>query len=529
MNKEYILGLDVGGTKCAVSLGKRGKGAPEILEKIKFPTKKNAPREVLGEFMCAIDRALASRELTYGDIHTIGISCGGPLDSKRGIIMSPPNLPGWDDIKVCEFFESRTGIKTVLENDANACGLAEWKYGAGRGCESMVFLTFGTGLGAGIVLNGELYSGYSGNAGEIGHVRLEKDGPEGYGKIGSCEGFCSGGGLAQLGVSAMREAGEYSLLYKACGGDEKSITAKLIADLAEEGDEICLGIYQKCGEQLGRTLAVLSDILDIQRIVIGGIYMRSAKLLRDKMLEVYHSEALCPCEVVAAGLGENVGDYAALSVADPSDASEDATEALFKRYPKLTSVKDEVALARKLLIDTYENGGKLLLCGNGGSAADCEHIAGELLKSFKRRRPISRELADGLSKFGPDGEHIAGRLEGALEAISLCGHPALSTAYANDVDPYMVFAQQVNGLGREGDLLIALTTSGNSKNCVYAAMTAKAKGMKVISITGEGGGRIASVSDVALKLPERETYLVQELTLPIYHYLCAELEDHFFG
>ncbi len=203
-------------------------------------------------------------------------------------------------------------------------------------------------------------------------------------------------------------------------------------------------------------------------------------------------------------------------------------EKLLKRYPELEGIKNKIFDARALIINTYENGNKLLLCGNGGSASDCEHIAGELMKSFKRKRPISAELAERLSVYGADGEMLAETLEGGLPAISLCGHPALSTAYANDREPYVVFAQQVNAMGKEGDLLIALTTSGNSKNCLYACMVAKAMGIKVISITGEGGGKIAELSDVCLRLPESETYLVQELTLPLYHYLCAEAEDYFF-
>ncbi len=204
-------------------------------------------------------------------------------------------------------------------------------------------------------------------------------------------------------------------------------------------------------------------------------------------------------------------------------------EKLLKRYGALECVSDEIRAARQLIIDTYKNGGKILVCGNGGSAADCEHIVGELMKSFKRERPIDAAFAERLYEFGEDGRKIAETLEGALPAISLCSHPALTTAYSNDRDPFLTFAQQVSGLGAGGDLLIALTTSGNSKNCVYAAITARAKGIKVISITGEGGGRISELADVSIKLPERETYLVQELTLPLYHYLCAEAEDFFYA
>ncbi len=315
--KNYIVGLDIGGTKCAVTLAKRADGCrPDIIEKVKFPTEKNAPSAVLEAFMRGIDALLSKNELSYTDIHAIGISCGGPLDSKRGVVLSPPNLTGWDNIEVCKYFKSRTGIDTKLQNDANACAVAEWKYGAGKGLSSMVFLTFGTGLGAGLIIDGRLYSGTRDNAGEIGHVRLSKEGPVGYGKEGSCEGFCSGGGIAQMGVDVMLQGGEDSALYKASGGDVTKVSAKLIGDLADSGDEMCIGIYSKCGEMLGATLAILCDILDPERIIIGGIFMRSAHLITPKMNEILSREALSPCEIVAAGLSESVGDYAALSVAE---------------------------------------------------------------------------------------------------------------------------------------------------------------------------------------------------------------------
>ena len=202
---------------------------------------------------------------------------------------------------------------------------------------------------------------------------------------------------------------------------------------------------------------------------------------------------------------------------------------LISRYPALSKVAGEIESAYELLKNTYESGKKVLLCGNGGSAADCDHIAGELMKSFKIKRPISSALSEKLTAMGQDGVDLASLLEAGLPAISLCEHNSLSTAYANDRNPYAVFAQQLSVLGCEGDTLIALTTSGNSKNCLYAATVAKAKNMNVITVTGALGGKISALADVAIKLPETETYLVQELTLPLYHYLCAELEKYFFG
>ena len=313
---EYIIGLDVGGTKCAVTLALDSKeGAPKITDKVQFPTEADKPYAVLEHFMLELDAMLKKNKLIYSDISGIGISCGGPLNSENGVIMCPPNLPKWDNIAICDYFTERTGIKCHLQNDANACAVAEWKYGAGKGIKNMVFLTFGTGLGAGLILDGKLYRGTNDNAGEIGHVRLEPSGPIGYGKAGSCEGFCSGGGIAQMGVAALAGLTKGDTLYDACDGKAENVTAKLIAQLADTGDAVCLGIYQKCAEKLGMTLSILCDVLDPEAIIIGGIFMRSDHLLIEGIARVMQSEALIPCKVLKAGLGEHVGDYAALSVA----------------------------------------------------------------------------------------------------------------------------------------------------------------------------------------------------------------------
>jgi D-sedoheptulose 7-phosphate isomerase len=202
---------------------------------------------------------------------------------------------------------------------------------------------------------------------------------------------------------------------------------------------------------------------------------------------------------------------------------------LITRYPSLASVAKELESALELLTEMFKNGRKLLLCGNGGSAADCDHIVGELMKSFKMKRPIAPIFKEKLENLGKDGAYLAQTLEAGFPAISLCEHNSLSTAFANDRVSDAVFAQQLSVLGNKGDVLLALTTSGNSRNCVLAAPAAKAMGLSVISITGQGGGRIAELSDVAIKLPETETYLVQELTLPVYHYICAEIENRFFS
>lgn len=201
---------------------------------------------------------------------------------------------------------------------------------------------------------------------------------------------------------------------------------------------------------------------------------------------------------------------------------------LLERYPSLAEQKENIIAAYEILKDCYSRGNKLLVCGNGGSAADSEHIVGELMKKFKKQRKIQKSVYDELVAFGDDGKRLADVLEGALPAISLTSHIALSTAFANDKEPSAVFAQQVYALGRRGDALICISTSGNSENCYLAAITAKAKGIKVASLTGKNESKLSAVSDITIFAPETETFKVQEYHLPIYHALCAMLEEEFF-
>lgn len=203
---------------------------------------------------------------------------------------------------------------------------------------------------------------------------------------------------------------------------------------------------------------------------------------------------------------------------------------LICRYPTLEAVRQSLAEAYLLLEDTYSHGGKLLIAGNGGSAADAEHIAGELMKRFKRPRPVRREFAERLRKIDPErGAKLAQNLERSLMAIPLVAHEALTTAYINDVDGLGVFAQQLFGYGRPGDVFLGISTSGNSENILNAAVVAKALDIRIIALTGQSGGKLAPMADVAIKAPETETYLIQELHLPIYHCLCLMLEERFFG
>ena len=306
------IGIDIGGTKCAViSAGDQGKK----ISRVAFET---------ADADTTLNRILYEVEQLPA-CHAIGISCGGPLDEERGIILSPPNLPGWDRIPITKILTERFGVPAYLCNDANACALAEWKFGAGRGSQNMIFLTMGTGMGAGLILNGQLYRGTNGNAGEIGHIRLSDFGPVGYGKIGSVEGFCSGGGIKQLGQTLAIEQLQVGKTTSFCQSfDElESISAKSLAMAADAGDATALRVWQIVSEKLGASLSLLIDLLNPERIVIGSIFERAGHLLRDGLEQVILQEALSQsarvCQILPAELGEEIGDYAAIAVAMRED------------------------------------------------------------------------------------------------------------------------------------------------------------------------------------------------------------------
>jgi len=317
MNDPWFLGVDIGGTKCSVIAGTEEM---KILKKINFPTRiENGPQYAIDLLLNSASEIVS--ELGSGSLKSAGISCGGPLDSKKGIVQSPPNLPGWDNIPVSDLFRERFSVPAWLQNDANACALAEWKFGAGKGSENMIFLTFGTGMGAGIIIDGRLYSGTNDLAGEVGHMRLADDGPEAYGKKGSFEAFCSGTGIALLARKRAEERFRKGEDVAFCRSiDEiEGITARDVAKAAELGDETALGIFEMSGRYLGKGLSLLIDILNPEMIVIGSVYARCRKFLEPPCIEVINQEALTParrvCRIVPAELGEEVGDFASLSVA----------------------------------------------------------------------------------------------------------------------------------------------------------------------------------------------------------------------
>ncbi|RDC62654.1 ROK family protein [Adhaeribacter pallidiroseus] len=317
-----LLGFDIGGTKCAVVLGTKNSNHDlQIIDKQVLPTDK--PVYAMIDWLYATAEALLLKQgLTAEAIEGIGISCGGPLSSKKGLILSPPNLPGWDHIPIVMLTEKRFGRKTLLQNDANACAMAEWKHGAGKGYSNLIFLTFGTGMGAGLILDGKLYSGTTDLAGEVGHLRLARRGPVGFGKEGSFEGFCSGGGIAQLAQVKVRQKLQMGQPVSFCQSleDLPFLTAKIVAEAAYAGDPVAQDIYRTCGQFLGAGLSLLIDILNPEIIIMGSIYGRAQELLEPDMREVIAAEAITEsyqaCRIVPALLAENIGDIAALCLAE---------------------------------------------------------------------------------------------------------------------------------------------------------------------------------------------------------------------
>lgn len=314
-----LIGFDIGGTKCACILGRTDNPDEgiEIVDRIAFATKPG-PEATLGAIFDATGELMLRHGLAPDDVAGIGISCGGPLDSRNGIILLPPNLPGWDEVPVVAMTERHFGIKAFVQNDANAGALAEWKYGAGRGYDNVAFFTFGTGMGAGLILDGRLYSGTTDLAGEVGHMRLSDCGPVGFGKEGSFEGWCSGGGIAQVGQIYARKRIQMGGKTAYCNSlDElSSVTAKSIAEAAYAGDETAKKVYRTISEYLGKGLSIIIDVINPQVIILGSIYGRSRELIEEHMMRVIEQESISysarACKIVPTALSENIGDIAAL-------------------------------------------------------------------------------------------------------------------------------------------------------------------------------------------------------------------------
>lgn len=544
--KEHYIGLDIGGTKCAVVLARLNKGI-EIIDKIRFDTSKGFDY-TYGKLCESIESILDKNSIGINCIASIGVSCGGPLDSRKGIILCPPNLPGWVNIPLVDMLEEKFGVPVFIQNDANACALVEWKLGAGRGSDNMIFLTMGTGMGSGIIAEGHLVVGASNMGGEIGHIRLSQNGPVGYGKVGSFEGFCSGGGIARQAETLTKLLLEQGIMpeWTKDGYAPEEITCEIAATYARQGDQTAKQLFGTVAKKLGEGIAILADAFNPETIVIGSVFQRCEDLLRPEMEKALKEEgipyAVNSLKVLPAETGDQIGDLASIMVAayglgiDPMmTGTEDNPRVishfkrLFERYPILDVCSDSVMEAYYLIRDCYQHGHKVMCVGNGGSCADCEHIVGELMKGFYLKRPLSgarkKEIREVTDMLMPG---IADMLQQGFPAIALTGHPALSTAVQNDINPLLCAAQQVVGFAQKGDILIGISTSGNARNVALAVSTAKALGVKTIGLTGGKGGILKGLCDCTIIAPANTPADVQEYHLPIYHTICAMIEAKFF-
>lgn len=295
---DWILGFDIGGTKTAAVAG---TAQGEIVDRVVFPSAPGRGFEPMWRDLVAAGKELMAR---HGKPSGVGASIGGPLDSTRGIIYSPPNLPGWDAIPLKDLLAQAFDAPAEVEHDAKACALAEWLFGAARGRHTIVFLTFGTGLGAGLILDGRLHRGVTDMAGEVGHWRIAGDGPLVYGKRGSWEGYSSGAGLAGLAA----------FLFPGCFGDGEE--ASRVIDRVRQGDQAALHVVETSARALGHGIALLVDLLNPEMVVLGSLGVRAGDLFIPLARSVLDEEALpqsaAACEIVPAALGDQIGDVAAV-------------------------------------------------------------------------------------------------------------------------------------------------------------------------------------------------------------------------
>ena len=507
MKRYSVIRISIGGTKTAVTHAFYD-GIFSKIEKKVFSTNPNNPKEVMENiFKCVED-------FSY-PVDVISLATGGPQDTKKGLLLKPPHLPGFDNFPIVKILKDKYQCDVYYLNDADACALAEFKFGAGKAYKNGAYLTFGTGFGSGLILGGKLYAGNNGMAGEIGHVRLSDNGPVGYGKVGSVEGFIAGGNIPLWAKELIQN--KETDLHK-----YNQLTTKDIAYEARNGDKVAIEIFDKVAERLGETISILLDLLNLEVVVIGGIYPRCLDLLEKKVKESVKKNSINfdVCKIIPSELNEQIDDYSSLvGILLGEDM-----KTFYERYPQLESQKDNIEEAINVLENCFKNNGKILVCGNGGSSSDAAHITGELMKNFREKRPLNEKLAQKINK--EFDEEVSNKLQVGIPCIDLTSQTALLTAFANDVDPDYIFAQEVVGYSKDNphDVVLALSTSGNSKNVVNAVKVAKALGLKTISLTGKNDSLLSKLSTICIKAPETEVFKVQEYHLPIYHYICIELE-----
>lgn len=514
-----IIGLDIGGTKIAIIEGSENA---EILQRREIPTQPAEPFTSTFERACAqIDTVIHGAVDAGRVVDAMSVSIGGPLQIEAGIILSPPHLPNWVNIPLKSLLVTRYKLPVFVEHDGNAGALAEFYFGAARGTRNAIFLTAGTGLGGGMILNGELYRGATDTAGEVGHIRLADSGPVEYGKAGSWEAFCSGAGMVKLAHDMHP------------GRWPEALTTRQLIDLALNGDEHARQVIHRSGEWLGRGLAILVDTLNPEVIVLGSLGGALGDLFLQPAREVVKAECLPlaadACRIVPAELGARIGDVAALMAVintrrsrrdgsrmnQESSQHVDASDTPYMKEANLSSalaeslrvqaglqlIADSIETSAQAIKTALQRGGKVLVFGNGGSAAQAQHLAGELV-----------------GKYGP--------VRRSLPAIALTADSGVVTCIANDFGYEDVFARQIEAFAQRGDIVIGFTTSGKSANVINALNAGHERGALTIALTGEKG-LLGGNADYCLAIPSSNTARIQEAHGFIVHYWCDVIDEAF--
>jgi glucokinase len=504
---DTIIGLDIGGTKTAIL---EGNFDAEILQRREIPTRAQDAFDVTFERInTEIGVVMKSAQLAGHHVGAMSVSIGGPLKIEEGIIQAPPHLPNWVNVPLKDLLTQRYGVPVYVEHDGNAGALAEFLFGAGRGLKNLIFLTTGTGLGGGIIIDGQIYRGTTDTAGEVGHVRLADDGPVEYGKAGSWEAFCSGAGMVQLAHSMF--PGHYP----------ESLSTRELVTQALNGETEARQVIRKSGEWLGRGLAMLVDTLNPQMIVLGSLGGALGDLFIQPARDVVKAESLAQpagaCQIVPSELGTRLGDVAALVAAiyatrqggsSRAEATPKSTDAFsvalddsIRVQARLGEVASVIEESARVICRALVDGRKVIVFGNGGSAAQAQHLAGELV-----------------GKYGP--------VRKSLPSIALTADSGVVTCIANDFGYDRVFSRQVEAFAQPGDIVIGITTSGRSANVTQALDTARERGAITIAMTGERG-LVGSSADYVVPVPSSSTARIQEGHAFIVHYWCDVIDAQF--
>jgi glucokinase len=482
-----------------------------ILLRKEFPTNAHLPFDATFEQLVKHANKLLEEAEQHGypKPEVISVSVGGPLDIEQGVIYAPLHLPNWDDVHLKELLEKMFCLPVYVEHDGNAGALAEFYFGAGKGFRNIIFLTMGTGLGAGIILNGQIYRGTTDCAGEVGFIRINRDETDGDGWEGSWESYCSAAGLVRLAKIRFPQIWN------------QDSTAREIIKMALEGDPNACALVAESGLWLGKGLADLVNILNPERIIIGTLGV----VLGDLLLEPAHQmmkanaipRAAQACEIVPSYLGQKIGDVAALMAAIHSKnvhtanyfhdesrvsvAESALLDGIDVRQKTIALLPPLINQAAEKIIAVFQQGGKVMLCGNGGSAATAQHLAGELCGRYlKERRP--------------------------LPAIALTADSSVITCIGNDYQYEDIFSRQITALGQRNDLLVAFTTSGKSSNIISAIHSAKIQGVQTVVFTGENGLHGLN-ADLILPVPSVITARIQEEHDAIIHAICDLIDLEF--